>query len=245
MAEAMRAHQAALDAAPNDADRCRALLGLAAVKRVTDELDGAFADLEQAEALATRLGLTGELARLHFLRGNLYFPRGQIERCLAEHQRSLELARAGGSAELEAQAQGGLGDAEYVRGRMLSAGRHFRACIELCRQHGFGRIEVASLPMAASDRALRRRVRARAGRGDRSGRGRGSGRSSARRDDRVSHRIPVPGGVRRLGRGAHERGTRDRSGPPARGPALRGRRALASSRPSRARAGGAPPLPAW
>ena len=149
MPESLRAHQAALAAAPDDAARCRALLGIAAAKRVIDDLDGAFADLEQAEALATRLGLTGELARLHFLRGNLYFPRGQIERCLAEHRRSLELARAAGSAELEAQAQGGLGDAEYVRGRMLSAGRHFRACIELCRQHGFGRIEVASLPMAA------------------------------------------------------------------------------------------------
>jgi predicted ATPase len=150
MTDAMRAYQAALDAAQDEVERCRALLGLAAVKRVIDDLDGAFADLEQAETLATRLGLTGDLARLHFLRGNLYFPRGQIERCLAEHQRSLELARATGSAELEAQAQGGLGDAEYARGRMLTAGRHFRACIELCRQHGFGRIEVASLPMAAA-----------------------------------------------------------------------------------------------
>ena len=149
MPESLRALEAALAAAPDDAARCRALLGIAAAKRVIDDLDGAFADLEQAEALATRLDLTVELARLHFLRGNLYFPRGQIERCLAEHRRSLELARAAGSAELEAQAQGGLGDAEYVRGRMLSAGRHFRACIELCRQHGFGRIEVASLPMAA------------------------------------------------------------------------------------------------
>jgi tetratricopeptide (TPR) repeat protein len=99
--------------------------------------------------LAARHGLTAELARLHFLRGNLYFPRGQIDRCLEEHQRSFEFARSAGSAELEAQALGGLGDAEYVRGRMLTAGRHFRACIELCRQHGFGRIEVASLPMAA------------------------------------------------------------------------------------------------
>jgi class 3 adenylate cyclase/tetratricopeptide (TPR) repeat protein len=149
MTAALRAYQAALDAARDDAERCRALLGMAAVKRVVDDLDGAFADLERAEALATRLDLTAELARLHFLRGNLYFPRSQIERCLAEHQRSLEFARAAGSAELEAQALGGLGDAEYVRGRMLTAGRHFRACIELCRQHGFGRIEVASLPMAA------------------------------------------------------------------------------------------------
>jgi class 3 adenylate cyclase len=149
MPESLRAHEAALATAADDAGRCRALLGIAAVKRVVDDLDGAFADLEQAEALATRLDLTRELARLHFLRGNLYFPRGQIDRCLAEHQRSLELARLAGSAELEAQALGGLGDAEYVRGRMLSAGRHFRACIELCRQHGFGRIEVATLPMAA------------------------------------------------------------------------------------------------
>jgi class 3 adenylate cyclase/tetratricopeptide (TPR) repeat protein len=149
MAESLRAYQAALEAPQDDAERCRALLGLAAVKRVIDDLDGAFADLEQAEALATRLDLTTELARLHFLRGNLYFPRGRIDRCLTEHQRSLELARIAGSAELEAQALGGLGDAEYVRGRMLTAGRHFRACIELSRQHGFGRIEVASLPMAA------------------------------------------------------------------------------------------------
>jgi tetratricopeptide (TPR) repeat protein len=149
MAESLRAYQAALEAAQDDAERCRALLGLAAVKRVIDDLDGAFADLERAEALATKLDLTRELARLHFVRGNLYFPRGQIERCLTEHQRSLELARIAGSAELEAQALGGLGDAEYVRGRMLTAGRHFRACIELCRQHGFGRIEVASRPMAA------------------------------------------------------------------------------------------------
>jgi class 3 adenylate cyclase/tetratricopeptide (TPR) repeat protein len=149
MAESSRAYRAALAAAPDDAARCQALLGMAAVKRVIDDLDGAFADLEQAEVVATRLDLTVELARLHFLRGNLYFPRGEIERCLAEHQRSLELARRAGSPELEAQAQGGLGDAEYVRGRMLASGRHFRACIELCRRHGFGRIEVASLPMAA------------------------------------------------------------------------------------------------
>jgi tetratricopeptide (TPR) repeat protein len=149
MPEALRAYRAALDAAKDDAERCRALLGMAAVKRVIDDLDGAFADLEQAEALATRLDLGSELARLHFLRGNLYFPRGQIDRCLAEHERSLEFACNASSAELEAQALGGLGDAEYVRGRMLTAGRHFRACIELCRQHGFGRIEVASLPMAA------------------------------------------------------------------------------------------------
>ncbi len=149
MAEAGVTYAAALEAAPDDGARCRAWLGLAAVKRVTEDLDGAFADLERAEAAARRLNLNEQLARIHFLRGNLHFPRSEIEACLVEHQKSLEFAQAAGSAELEAAALGGLGDAEYVRGHMLSAGRYFERCIELCRRHGFGRIEVASLPMVA------------------------------------------------------------------------------------------------
>ncbi len=46
-------------------------------------------------------------------------------------------------------ALGGLGDAEYVRGRMISAYDRFRQCVELCERHGFGRIEVANPPMMA------------------------------------------------------------------------------------------------
>jgi len=38
-------------------------------------------------------------------------------------------------------ALGGLGDAEYVRGRMISAYDRFRQCVELSERHGFGRIE--------------------------------------------------------------------------------------------------------
>jgi class 3 adenylate cyclase/tetratricopeptide (TPR) repeat protein len=86
--DARSAYEEALKAASNDRERCRAWLGLAAVKRVTEDLDGAFADLKRAEAAATALGLSAELARIHFLRGNLHFPRGQIEACLAEHQKA-------------------------------------------------------------------------------------------------------------------------------------------------------------
>jgi class 3 adenylate cyclase/tetratricopeptide (TPR) repeat protein len=152
MAPSRRAYEAALSAAADERARCRVWLGLAAVKRVTDELDGAFADLERAADVAERHDLVKELARVHFLRGNLYFPRGRIEDCLAQHQKSLELARRSGSPELEAQALGGLADAEYARGRMLTAYSHFEACVELCGRHGFGRIEVANLPMAAITR---------------------------------------------------------------------------------------------
>jgi tetratricopeptide (TPR) repeat protein len=152
MAEAGAAYAAALEAASDDAQRCRAWLGLAAVKRVTEDLDGAFADLDRAEAVAGRLGLAPERARVHFLRGNLFFPRGNIQGVLAEHQKSLRLAKASGSVELEAAALGGLGDAEYARGHMLTAAERFDACVALCREHGFGRIEVANLPMAAITR---------------------------------------------------------------------------------------------
>ena len=60
--------------------------------------------------------------------------------------------RAGGIGRLEAMALGGVGDAEYMRGRMISAREGFRRCIELARQQGLGRIEVANWPMAALTR---------------------------------------------------------------------------------------------
>jgi len=49
-------------------------------------------------------------------------------------------------------ALGGLGDAEYVRGRVISAHNRFSECVELCERHGLGRIEVANRPMTAFTR---------------------------------------------------------------------------------------------
>jgi tetratricopeptide (TPR) repeat protein len=59
----------------------------------------------------------------------------------------LEYARTAESAEDEAQALGGLGDAEYSRGRFLSAYRYFDECIEMSRERGFGRIVAANISM--------------------------------------------------------------------------------------------------
>jgi class 3 adenylate cyclase/predicted ATPase len=149
IADARIAYEEALALSQDDADRCRAWIGMAAVKRVTDDVSGALTDIERAEGAAARLSLLGEAARAHFLHGNLLFPQGDLEGCLREHRFSFDLARQAGSAELEAAALGGLGDAEYARGRMLSARQHFGNCIELSRRHGFGRIEVANRPMFA------------------------------------------------------------------------------------------------
>ena len=142
----------ALEAADDDGERCRAWRGLAAGMRITDRFDEAFAALDAAEALATERDLAAELAHIHHLRGNLYFPLGRLEGCLREHELSRACARRANSPELEARALGGLGDAEYARGRMITAYRYFHRCVELCRQHGLGRIEVANLPMAAFTR---------------------------------------------------------------------------------------------
>ena len=150
--ESMNAYRDALEAADDDGERCRAWRGLAAGMRITDRFDEAFAALDAAEALATERDLAAELAHIHHLRGNLYFPLGRLEGCLREHELSRACARRANSPELEARALGGLGDAEYARGRMITAYGYFHRCVELCRKHGLGRIEVANLPMAAFTR---------------------------------------------------------------------------------------------
>ena len=102
MPDAGHAYQRLLDAAADDQERCLAWIGLAAVKRVTDDLPGALAALEQAETAAARHQLVVQQARIHFLRGNLCFPRGDIEGCFRERAVELELARRASAAELEA-----------------------------------------------------------------------------------------------------------------------------------------------
>lgn len=98
-----------------------ALLGRAGVRRITDDLAGAHQDADAAEVAALRAGLEAEVAQACFLRGNLLFPTGDVEGCLREHERSLSIARSCHRADLEAVALGGLGDAQYLAGRMRSA----------------------------------------------------------------------------------------------------------------------------
>ena len=147
--EARAAFTAALEITEDDAAQCRALLGLASVKRITEDLAGALADLDAAQAAGIRLGLLGEQSRACYLRGNIAFPQGDTETCLREHASALKLAREAGSAELEAAALGGLADGEYLRGHYRRASERFTECVEISRENGFGRIEVANQPMMA------------------------------------------------------------------------------------------------
>ncbi len=130
-----------------DAQRCRIWLGLAQSLRILDQGDEALSLLASAQVLAERHQRSELLAEIHFLHGNLLFPRGDIQGCLAQHESARAFAEASGSSALEANALGGLGDAHYLRGRILTAYEHYQRCIELCREHGHVNIEAANLSM--------------------------------------------------------------------------------------------------
>ena len=152
IAASMDAYHDSIRSAQSEPDRVSAWIGLASGMRIADRYDEALELLDQAEAAASTHGLTSELARIHHLRGNLYFPLGRIEDCQKQHEFALKFAQKARSSENEARALGGLADAYYAQGRMRTAHGHLQRCVDLCREHGFGRIEVANLPMVAHTR---------------------------------------------------------------------------------------------
>jgi class 3 adenylate cyclase/tetratricopeptide (TPR) repeat protein len=151
-AQSITAFETAVEAAPDDITRCNAWIGVAKGLRIADRQTEALEILDKAQKVATDHDLASEQAQIHYLRGNVYFPLGNIDGCLEEHGKSLRFAQAAGSAEDEALASGGLGDGYYLRGHMQSACERFRACVERCREHGYGRIEVANRHMVGWSR---------------------------------------------------------------------------------------------
>jgi class 3 adenylate cyclase/tetratricopeptide (TPR) repeat protein len=146
-AESLAAFRQAVESAADDAQRARAWIGVAAAQRLLDRYEEALHALEQAERAASVRGEPDVLAQIESLRGNVHFPMGNLDACLAAHQRALLHADAAGSPLAAARALGGLGDAYYQQGRMLTARTHFERCVELARARGFIRIEGANLPM--------------------------------------------------------------------------------------------------
>jgi tetratricopeptide (TPR) repeat protein len=143
-----------------EALRCQAWIGLAQGMRIADRQDEALALLDRARSSAETHGLVETLATIHYLRGSLLFPMGDLDGCMAAHELAKSYARRAGAPEAEARALSGLGDAYYLRGRMRSARQHFSACIELCRQHGFEAIEVANQLMLGWTRYLQNELQA-------------------------------------------------------------------------------------
>jgi tetratricopeptide (TPR) repeat protein len=70
-----------------------------------------------------------------------------VDGCLEQHRLALAQAERAGSREAEARALGGLGDAYYLRGRMVSARDQVDRCVGICRANGYVSIEAANLYM--------------------------------------------------------------------------------------------------
>jgi tetratricopeptide (TPR) repeat protein len=131
--ESLVAFQSALALCTDDAQRYLAWMGAVAAYRVRTDLPAALNALGEAQAIVERLGAPVERSRVHHLRGNLLFAAGDGPACSAEHEAALLHAQEAGDVECQAQALGGLGDAEYLQGRMRNALR----CFEHCQRSGF------------------------------------------------------------------------------------------------------------
>jgi class 3 adenylate cyclase/tetratricopeptide (TPR) repeat protein len=146
--ESIRAFEAALPCAGGDEQRWRAWMGVVACHRVTTDIPAAMQALDAAQRIAERLGAAEHRSRIHHVRGNLHFARGDGDACRSEHEAALRFAREAGNAECEALALSGLGDADYLQARMLRALAHFRGAVELSRAQGLPRVEAANRCMA-------------------------------------------------------------------------------------------------
>jgi class 3 adenylate cyclase/tetratricopeptide (TPR) repeat protein len=148
--EAIAAFEAAREFAVSPGDQCRAMIGVIAAMRIVDRIDDAFAMLDEAESIAASADLVPELSEIHYFRGSLHFPRGQLDNCLREHALSLDYAERAGNPVRRALALSGLGDAHYARGRMFTAHTVIEQCLALCEEHRLGAVEAANRFMLAT-----------------------------------------------------------------------------------------------
>lgn len=123
------------------------LLDLVAGLRILDRYDDALQALDRAQATADRHDRTEDLARIHYLRGNIYFPQGNIEGCLQEHKTAQQYAHQSHSVELEARALSGLGDASYLAARITDCRRYYQECVDLAHANQLYAIEAVNKAM--------------------------------------------------------------------------------------------------
>jgi class 3 adenylate cyclase/tetratricopeptide (TPR) repeat protein len=129
----------AISKLPESDDRAtlelEAIIDKVAGQRFLERYDSAFETLDQAEKIATQYDRYEELSLIHYYRGSLYFPLGNIAGCLEEHEMARQNAQKANSPENEVRALSGLGDAYFLQGRIRSANEHYGECVSLCREN--------------------------------------------------------------------------------------------------------------
>ena len=144
MAQAQRAYEHALLLAGRPHEKIDAVIGLAGILNIVDQLDEEERLLDDTLPLARSVNADAGLAKLLHLKGNIYFPRGNYSACRLHHEEAVIHARASGATETEARALSGLGDSYYAQGRMQQAHALFGECIAMCEQHRYINIEASN-----------------------------------------------------------------------------------------------------
>jgi DNA-binding SARP family transcriptional activator/tetratricopeptide (TPR) repeat protein len=145
--DALAAYREALDFALDQSGHGAAWFGIASSLRIMDRHEEALDALERAEAALGDTADARTRARMSTLRGNLCFPLGRFDACLKAHQAAYRNAQEANSPLELARALGGLGDAQYQRGHMLTARSHFAQCVQEAREHGLISVLLSNLPM--------------------------------------------------------------------------------------------------
>lgn len=140
--DSLAAFQRSLKIAADESQRVHAWMGIVAGHRVTSDIPAAMAALDEAQLIAERLVSAGQRSRIHHVRGNLYFARGDGVACRKEHEAALQHAQQAGDSECEAQALSGLGDAQYLLGRLATGLDYFLRCVALCERAGLAKVEI-------------------------------------------------------------------------------------------------------
>ena len=147
--DALTAFRESLDFAVDSASRGRAWLGVASALRIMDRHEEALDALDRAETQWRDSADAHVRAQLYTLRGNLLFPLGRLAACLESHEQAYRYAIEASSPLEIARALGGLGDAYYQRGQMITARRHFSQCVQEARSHNLAGVLLSNLPMLA------------------------------------------------------------------------------------------------
>jgi DNA-binding SARP family transcriptional activator/tetratricopeptide (TPR) repeat protein len=145
--DALAAYRESLDFAQDHASQSQGWFGIASALRIMDRHEEALDALDRAEAALDDSTDARTRARMYTLRGNLCFPLGRIDDCLRAHEQAQHFAKLAGSPIDIARALGGLGDAYYQRGRMLTSQKLFAECVEEARKHALAGVLLANLPM--------------------------------------------------------------------------------------------------
>lgn len=149
----------ALERAHNPADQVEVLLLKANALNTLDRFDDAMQALARAEEVANAYSMPNKLSRIYYLKGNFFFPKGNIELCSQNHKQALQSAKQAQDVEMQARALGGLCDAAYAGGKMYSAFGYVRECLELCENHELKAVEASNLFMLGTVRIYQNQAR--------------------------------------------------------------------------------------